>query len=193
MENILTPNCPKTQEILNLFQQFGHLHFIEDMTVLSHAFQAGILARERGLDGDMIVAALLHDIGHLIPFHEELFRKLLKNAKMQSHDILGADYLASLGFSQAIVATCRNHIRAKRYLCFKHDAYFDRLSEESKEKLELQGGPMSLAEAMAFEADPYFHISLEIRQIDIEARVKAFQPTKEDWKYFAHMIEIHLA
>ncbi|MEL6274979.1 MAG: hypothetical protein AAFU03_07745, partial [Bacteroidota bacterium] len=58
---------PTTVEILSLFKTFGHIEYGERVTQSSHAVQAGLLAREKEYDNELIIAAFLHDIGHLYP------------------------------------------------------------------------------------------------------------------------------
>ena len=66
--------------------QYGN----ESVTQLEHALQCAELAEQHKLTNSTIVAALLHDIGHLLydgddPIHE---------GKDGHHENLGADYLS---------------------------------------------------------------------------------------------------
>lgn len=88
---------------------------------------------------------------------------------MPNHEALGAEFLASLGFSERIQDICRGHVKAKRYLCWKDKDYYEKLHPMSKAKLEYQGGPMSDEEARAFEADPLFDDIMRMRTFDEQA------------------------
>ena len=53
-------------EIRSLFVQRGHLAYGEGVTELQHALQTASLAAGDDAPNNLIVAALLHDIGHLL-------------------------------------------------------------------------------------------------------------------------------
>ena len=53
-------------QIRDLFNQRGHLAYGEGVTELQHALQAASLAEQDNAPDNQIVAALLHDIGHLL-------------------------------------------------------------------------------------------------------------------------------
>ena len=56
-----------TQTIESLFAKRGQSEYGgEVVTQLEHALQCATLAEEAGSDTQLIVAALLHDIGHLL-------------------------------------------------------------------------------------------------------------------------------
>jgi putative nucleotidyltransferase with HDIG domain len=114
---------------------------------------------------DFITAALLHDIGHLIPGdqHPGLGRV--------AHQHVGAEYLRSLGFNETVVELVGSHVEAKRYLVAKNSDYHRTLSDASKETLKLQGGPMTMEEVVKFEADPLFEVKLLLRQCDEKAKI----------------------
>ena len=86
-----------------------------------------------------------------------------------SHEALGAEFLATLGFSERVQAICRGHVKAKRYLCWKDKTYYEGLHPMSKAKLKYQGGPMSDAEAELFQNDPLFEDIMRMRTFDEQA------------------------
>ncbi|MBY0374774.1 MAG: HD domain-containing protein, partial [Bryobacteraceae bacterium] len=49
-----------------LIQGTGHAYFGEQVTQLEHALQSAYLAVQAGADDETILAALLHDIGHVL-------------------------------------------------------------------------------------------------------------------------------
>ncbi len=181
---------PIAAEILDLFRQHGQLEYGEQVTQISHAVQAGWFAREWGYDDELVLAAFLHDIGHLVPLAQAgQTYQTMGNLGMEAHDHWGETYLHSKGFSARIVATVRNHVAAKRYLCHVDPAYFEELSEASRQTLGYQGGPMDAAEAAAFAADPFFDDSIRIRRVDEAAKIEGFTVTDAHWAYFEALLE----
>ncbi len=59
------------------------------------------------------------------------------------HEAIAQNYLIKRGFSEKICQLVKNHVEAKRYLCWKDKSYHSKLSDASKETLIRQGGPMS--------------------------------------------------
>ena len=57
---------PITAEIGRLFsERGGSLYGGEGVTQLEHGLQAAFLAEEEGASDELVVASLLHDVGHL--------------------------------------------------------------------------------------------------------------------------------
>lgn len=182
-----------TAEIFKIYQDHGHLAYGEGMSQLSHAVQAGLLAKDQGYDEEIILAAFLHDIGHLCTLSTTgKATEQMGNLGVQNHDRIGEDFLRQWGCSDRLVAPVRNHVDAKRYLCHAEPGYYERLSEASKGTLEYQGGPMNAEEAQAFASDPYFSISLEVRRLDEAAKTPNFQVTEDHLAYFKNMLEAYL-
>jgi gamma-butyrobetaine dioxygenase len=91
------------------------------------------------------------------------------------HGEAGAAWL-SQWFGQAVTEPVRLHVPAKRYLCAVEPGYFGLLSEESVRTLARQGGPMTQAEAAAFEALPHARDAVSVRRWDDEAKDPAVTP-----------------
>lgn len=156
-------------ELELLFDQQGDdPYFGEPVTQLEHALQCAGLAERAGADNDTVVAAFLHDIGHLLP--EDAAMEFMDGYGTVDHERLGADYLRKRGFSEKVALLIENHVNAKRYLVAKFPEYDARLSDASRKTLEFQGGPMSTEEVMAFEKHPYFNEILALRRWDEEAK-----------------------
>lgn len=153
----------------------------EDVSQGEHALQAAALAMSTGEDADVVLAALLHDIGHLHGLHAESGR--MGDCGVASHERLGADWLRSLGFAGRVPELVERHVDAKRYLCFREPGYHDRLTEASRTTLRYQGGPMGAEEAAAFEADPLFLPILRMRRWDEAAKVPGLEtPTLSSYR-----------
>ena len=178
------------QEILSIFKTHGSINYGERCSVNSHSVQAGLIAQAKGLDEELILAAFLHDIGHLYPLElKDQQHERMGAYGMEAHDKWGEDYLKEKGFSKRLIATVRNHVDAKRYLCFADPTYHHELSEASKKTLEYQGGPMDNAQAEAFRSDPFFEESIGIRMVDDEAKEEDFDVTEAHWEYFGTLLE----
>lgn len=156
-------------ELGSIFDQQGNdPYFGEPVSQLEHALQCAGLAERAGADNDTVVAAFLHDIGHLLP--EEAGMEFMDGYGTVDHERLGADYLRKRGFSEKVALLIENHVNAKRYLVAKYPEYDARLSDASRKTLEFQGGPMSAEEVSAFEQHPYFSEILALRRWDEEAK-----------------------
>lgn len=176
-------------EIIALFKTHGEAIYGEVMSVNSHSIQAGYLAKENGYDPAVQVAAFLHDIGHIIPLlADETSGKRMGEFGMDQHDLIGADYLERAGFPGVVVACAKNHVKAKRYLCYQEPTYFEQLSAASVETLRYQGGPMEAAEAAVFEEAPHFKASIAVRRLDELAKAANYAITEAHWQYFEDLM-----
>ncbi len=170
------------EEITALFEARGQdAYFGEPVTQLAHALQAADWAARSGADEETIVAALLHDIGHLLEGdrHDEI--------GVIDHDEVAERWLCERGFSPRLIRLVRGHVDAKRYQVAVNPEYRNRLSEASKQTLALQGGPMSPDEADAFASDPLFREMIRLRQWDELA--KDPQATPPDWPQYEPLVE----
>ncbi len=143
-------------------EQYGD----EAVSQLQHALQCAHLAECSGAPDPLVVAALLHDFGHLI---HKLGEDAARRGIDDWHEVLGRKYLARW-FDEDVTAPIGLHVDAKRYLCATDPAYFDTLSPASVRSLELQGGPFSEAGAAAFIAQPYAQDALAVRRWDEQAK-----------------------
>lgn len=155
-------------EIEALFARHGGESYGEGVTMLQHALQTAALAQAEGADDGLVVAALLHDVGHFLQPTDDSYG-------YHKHDRSGGDWLAQR-FVPAVSEPVRLHVAAKRYLCARGDGtlggaeYWAALSIDSKRSLELQGGIFSAAEADAFHAQPYATDGVRLRQWDDQAK-----------------------
>ena len=177
-------------KIIELFKEHGEVVYGEVMSVNSHSIQAGWLAKKKGYDRDIQVAALLHDIGHIIPLlANEASGERMGEFGMEQHDLIGADYLERVGFPEVVVACAKNHVKAKRYLCYQEPGYYEQLSPASVETLRYQGGPMDAKEATTFEQAPHFKASITVRRLDELAKEEGYPITEAHWQYFEALIK----
>jgi predicted HD phosphohydrolase len=160
-------------------EQGGTDYFGEPVTQMEHAAQSAALAHDlRPDDPEFIIAAFLHDLGHLVAPPDLIGADGESNYGNITHESLGAGYLRLAGFSDKITSLVANHVMAKRYLTATDAAYYDTLSEASKITLSHQGGILPVAEQRPFREDPLFDLHIMLRQIDDKAKV-AGQPVSD--------------
>ncbi|XP_071546398.1 2-amino-1-hydroxyethylphosphonate dioxygenase (glycine-forming)-like [Panulirus ornatus] len=161
------------QDVFSLFDDFGQKGYLgEDVSQVQHALQAARLAETEGFSVEMVLAALLHDIGHLLGMREGEPRIINNGVTFGAvrHEVIGEEYLRGLGFPPAVTNLVRNHVNAKRFLVATDADYHDGLSHASKVTLENQGGPMTPQEVEEFRSHPQFKVILRMRSWDEKAK-----------------------
>jgi phosphonate degradation associated HDIG domain protein len=155
-------------EIFGIFGKRGaEAYFGECVSATEHGLQAAWFAQTEGAADNLIVAALLHDIGHLI---DDIPDDLAQWTQDEQHEKTGAAWLARR-FGPEVSEPVRLHVPAKRYLCATEAGYLGNLSPASVRTLQLQGGPMAPAEVVAFEREPYSPEARLVRRWDDRAKV----------------------
>jgi [1-hydroxy-2-(trimethylamino)ethyl]phosphonate dioxygenase len=156
------------EELLALYARRGsEAYFGEPVSVTDHCLQAAHFAQAAGASEALIVAALLHDIGHLLESVPDDIADWTSDAQ---HELIGGRWLAQR-FGAQVSEPVRLHVPAKRYLCATNAVYMSRLSSASVRTLELQGGPMAQAEIAAFEAEPYCRDAVLVRRCDDQGKI----------------------
>jgi phosphonate degradation associated HDIG domain protein len=155
-------------EVVDLFKRRGgELYFGESVSILEHSLQAAALAKQSGAGTHLVVAALLHDIGHLL---HGLPEDIAQRGIDGRHEVSGEAWLRSR-FAPAVSEPVRMHVDAKRYLCSVDETYLAQLSPSSVQSLKLQGGPYSAEQAREFESSPYFRDAVALRRWDDTAKL----------------------
>lgn len=150
-------------QIENLFANHGTNYYGDEaISQTAHALQCAQLAERAGDPEPLIVAALLHDVGHLMLAES--------STTDMRHQEAAADALAGL-FGADVTEPVRLHVAAKRYLCARDPAYHDSLSPASVHSLRLQGGPFDDAQANAFAANRHADAAVRLRRYDDLAKV----------------------
>ena len=191
----------KTSSIIKLLADHGSSDYIgEPITQIAHSLQCAYLASVNGADSEMIIAALLHDIGHFLPASEvRQVAGRIRNMSSESnaasvgrvgHESIGAEYLSKLGFSPKVSALVGSHVEAKRYLCAMDPAYYDSLSDASKKSLEFQGGPLIGKELENWRSGKWIDEMCLLRRWDDGAKVKDLDV--EGVEAYRAIIEDHL-
>jgi phosphonate degradation associated HDIG domain protein len=140
----------------------------EEVTELEHALQSAALAQADGAPDQLVAAALLHDVGHLVSDDNVTLEDDLTDDF--HHERVGARYLTRW-FGPEVTAPVALHVAAKRYLCAVEPGYLDGLSASSDRSLRLQGGPMSDTEVEAFDRLPHHREATLLRRWDDTAKV----------------------
>ena len=116
----------RAEKIIDIYNKFGSKDYIgEKMTQTEHALQCAYYAKNNNYDKDIIISALLHDIGHLL-FFDKNNVDLMDMYGVAKHENIGAEYLKKIGFNDRICNLIKNHVNAKRYLCSVDNTYYNK-------------------------------------------------------------------
>lgn len=160
------------ERLFAYFREHGDSRYDEAVTQLEHGLQCAAMAAAEDGRPHMIVAALLHDVGHLfVGEHDEDSEFLEKDL---DHETVAATLLERF-FPPEVLDPIRLHVPAKRYLCTAEPEYHDGLSSASKRSLELQGGTLSDDERAAMEREPALQDALQLRRWDDRAKVSELE------------------
>ena len=155
------------ESFIELYSRQGHVAYAGEPVVhLAHAWQCGQLALYAEASPHLQLACWLHDLGHLLG--PEGLTPTLAGHNDQ-HEMVGANLIESL-WGPLVAEPVRLHVQAKRYLVKRNPHYLDRLSEDSRRSLYLQGGAMSDAECAVFECSPHHKPALLLRVWDEQAK-----------------------
>ena len=168
----------------DIFRRCGDEEYLgEPVTMAQHMLQGATLAEQQGMEEEVIVGALLHDIGH---FTSEFGTFSMEDTEDRYHEEAGAKVLEEF-FPKMVTDCVRYHVAAKRYLCATRPEYFDQLSEASVHSLNLQGGPMNADEVADFENNPNLETIVAVRYLD-DAGKDPNMETPDFW-HFAPMVQ----
>lgn len=157
----------RANSLLAWLERAGGRGYIgEPVSQLEHALQCAASADRARAPEEAVLAALFHDVGHLCGAGGPEMEGL----GVVGHEKIGARLLLDAGCSSGLAELVENHVAAKRYLCFRDAAYFEKLSDASRGTLVFQGGPMSDVEARQFESKPNFRSILALRSWDEQAK-----------------------
>jgi len=166
-----------------LYEQKGRRAYTESVCQIEHALQCAWLAEKESGDAELITAAMLHDIGHLL-------QKVGQDAALRGiddkHQDIAGGWLKHR-FTDRVVNAVRLHVEAKRYLCATRPDYFATLSVASVRSLALQGGPMNEAEVSIFEGHAHWQDAVRLREWDDRGKVNGLETP--DWDHFHHYLE----
>lgn len=154
-------------DIEQAFTTKGHEQYSgEPVTQLQHALQSAALAEAEGADDELVTAALLHDLGHLL---QDLGETPTLRGVDDLHQFIAIPFLRGL-FSDRVLGAVQGHVDAKRYLCAARPGYLQALSADSQRSLRLQGGVFDAVQAAAFIAKPGAEEAVRLRLWDDKAK-----------------------
>jgi phosphonate degradation associated HDIG domain protein len=163
--------------LFGLLTTMGRSHFDEAVTQLDHARQTAALAEGDGAPDELVVASLLHDIGHLF-----LGERPDGRSGDVAHEKVGAKFLARR-FGSGVAGPVALHVEAKRYLVAVDDEYCSCLSAASLDSLRVQGGPLSPTEVVRFVQIPHAGDAARLRRWDDAAKVPGrVVPDLDHWR-----------
>jgi predicted HD phosphohydrolase len=154
--------------ILDLFSRRGAEEYMgEPVSMAQHMEQTAACAVADDASDDLVIASLLHDIGHFVG---DFPIDALVNGIDNWHEEAGAKFLGSF-YPASVTEPIRLHVAAKKYLCAIDEHYFTHLSEASVQSLQVQGGPMTQAEIEKFESSQYHQSAVQLRRYDDDGKV----------------------
>ena len=152
------------ETIVRIFNDRGNDRYgVECVSQREHAIQAALLAESAGLDQTQIVAALLHDIGHIL--YDSDLPKSSDQDLNDFHEAKAYEWLLH-HFGKRVADPVRLHVAAKRYLCTRESDYVKVLSPTSLKSFYDQGGLMSSDELCQFENEPFYREAQMLRRWD---------------------------
>jgi putative nucleotidyltransferase with HDIG domain len=161
----------------------------ESISITEHSLQAAYFSnRDNPNDNEIVIACLLHDIGHVLGMEAGMDLEM-DGCGINDHEKIGGDFLRKLNFPERIAKLVQSHVQAKRYLCAKDPEYYSQLSEASKTTLKFQGGVMSSEEMTNFEQDPDFQTILNMRKYDEAAKVVDFMHSIPTFDHYLPIID----
>jgi len=167
-------------DVVGLFAASGQRAYGERLTQLHHALQCAALARRDRADDEVVMAALLHDVGHLTEDAAE--------APQRHHGSAGA-VLLQARVPPRVAWLIEHHVVAKRYLVTVDPRYAGLLSPASQRSLVMQGARLTFDEISLLEVHPWFGDVLRLRRWDDAAKqpemdcepLLEFRPLLERW------------
>ena len=170
-------------EITGLFHANGAVQYgAEAVTQQQHALQCAQLAERDGASPELIAAALLHDLGHLLTAG----KALVSAGSDDLHQFIALPFLRGV-FPEAVLAPIRLHVDAKRYMCRVDPSYWASLSPASKKSLVLQGGPFTQEQAHDFMAQAFASDAVALRRWDDCA--KNPEASTPGWAHYAAVLQ----
>jgi len=176
----------KISTILDLYTKWGSSDYIgESITQIEHSLQCAKLASQdlrlncydNFIQNCVIVAALLHDIGHVVGLENGEIEMRVEGNPYESlgivgHESVGSAFLHDLGMPSLVCDLVEGHVPAKRYLCTIRDGYYDNLSDASKQTMQLQGGMMNSKELSQFQNGIMPELKVYLREYDDAGKKK---------------------
>jgi predicted HD phosphohydrolase len=159
-----TATTPLRDRIVRIYTLEGPKAYgLYGINQLQHALQSAARAEDQDMSPAMVIACLVHDIGHMA---HNLGEAPAEEGIDDKHELLGARWIETAGLSRDVSEPVRLHVLAKRYLCTAEEGYVQMLGKDSQISLQLQGGLMTADEIETFLNHPYADDAIALRRID---------------------------
>ena len=169
-------------DIIQLYRSAGAARYgMESVSQEQHALQCAVLAEQAGSPPELVAAALLHDLGHLVRCKPDSSAA----ARDDLHEYASIPFLRRT-FTEAVIQPIRLHVQAKRYLCAVSSGYREALSPASQRSLGLQGGAFTPEQAQEFICQPYAGEAVALRQWDDSAKDPAARTP--GWSHYEQIL-----
>lgn len=155
-------NGPGGLDLVSVFAEAGARAYGESVSQLEHALQCAALAHQDRADDEVVIAALLHDIGHLVDVQED---------RPEQHHGRGGAALVGPFVPPRVAWLIEHHVIAKRYLCTVDARYVERLSPASRRSYAAQGARLQPEEQLSLEIRPWFADAVRVRRWDDMAKI----------------------
>ncbi len=166
--------------LIDMFNTRGQAEYLgEAVSQSDHMLQCAVVADQFDSSDSLILASLLHDVGHFLHDHPV---DCADHGIDSEHEKIGDDFLKKF-YPPEVTEPIRMHVDSKRYLCATEEGYFDKLSEASIQSLALQGGAMNEDDVKAFEANPHIKDALALRRYEEAGKSEGVEtPTIENYR-----------
>ena len=166
---MLGPMIATVSELRDVYAQRGQQRYDEAVTQEQHALQCAALARAAGADDELVAAALLHDLGHLLaPPRDPTVPRPSRETPHPSRRVRGHG-AARAGSRAGGVA--RGASRRGQALPLHGRAHVPAgLSPASVRSLQAQGGVIDAAHCRELQAHPWFSDAVRLRRWDDRAK-----------------------
>lgn len=153
------------QDIQRLLNQQGSQQYgLEAVSQREHALQCAQLAESAGEPDRLVIACLLHDLGHLLAAEKNgTTEHDLSRDDLHQYNLL--PFLRG-ALPDEVLEPIRLHVDAKRFLCQAEDGYFATLSAASVHSLAQQGGAYTAVESRTFLHQPFAWEAVRLRRYD---------------------------
>ncbi|KAJ6163683.1 hypothetical protein N7497_003662 [Penicillium chrysogenum] len=181
----------KAEALIGALEKYGQGDYIgESISQLEHCLQAAHQASKANARDELVIAALLHDIGQIIPLESTKearmnIRESTENVGRVGHEAIGASYLRSLGFSEVVCRLVNSHVAAKRDTT-------DLYHLPRRSRWHFKGGPFRDADLRNFEEDPLRDEMVSLRLWDDAAKLEGVEATTPRAGVYLDMIIAHL-
>lgn len=154
-------------EIIGLYASRGARRYRNELvSQLEHALQCAALAQAANAPGELVAAAFLHDLGHLVTESASDSEEWVDDL----HQYVAIPFLHRL-FPDSVTEPIRLHVDARRLLSRAEIGYRLCVAPAMRRGVDSRGGKFSPLEAEFFLARPHAWDAVQLRRWDDHANV----------------------